>query len=61
MITIILKFILKCVADLCFDRRNLSDDNTNINVVEPKFIDSNPVWPEIFRLYFHYCLCSIHC
>ena len=52
MITIILKFILKCVADLCFDRRNLSDDNTNINVVEPKFIDSNPVWPEIFRLYF---------
>ena len=61
MITIILKFILKCVADLCFDRRNLSDDNTNINVVEPKFIDSNPVWPEIFRLYFHYCLSSIHC
>ena len=53
MITIILKFILKCVADPCFDRRNLSDDNTNINVVEPKFIDSNPVWPEIFRLYFH--------
>ena len=52
MISIILKFILKCVAVPCFGRRNLSDDNTNINVVEPKFIDSNPVWPEIFRLYF---------
>ena len=26
MITIILKFIFKCVADPCFDRRNLSDD-----------------------------------
>ena len=60
MMTIISKFILKCVADPCIDRRNLSDDNTNINVVEPKFMGSNHVWPEIFRLYFHYCLCSVH-
>ena len=33
MITVILKSILKFVADPCFDNINLSDDNRSINVV----------------------------
>ena len=33
MITVILKSILKFVAEPCFDNINLSDDNRSINVV----------------------------